>query len=71
MFLFGSPAFNLRKKMIRSKLENIGAVSRETAVTLEEANVFNPNAFPRLTQSMVEDGVLGITSDKKYYLIRN
>lgn len=71
MFLFGSPAFCFRKKMIKSKLENIGAFSWETAVTLEEANVFNPNAFPRLTQSMVDDGVLGMTSDQKYYLIRN
>jgi len=69
--MVSSPAFNLRKKMIRSKLEKVGAISKETAVTLKEANVFYPTAFPQLTQSMVEDGVLGITSEKKYYLIHN
>lgn len=57
--------------MIRSKLEKVGAISKETAVTLKEANVFYPTAFPQLTQSMVEDRVLGITSEKKYYLIHN
>lgn len=63
-----SPALLLRKKTIIEKLAKAGATSEATAKTLEEANVFNPGAFPGLTQNMVKEGILGIANNKKYYL---
>lgn len=66
--MISSPVLLLRKKIIIKKLIKAGSISEATAKTLEEAGVFNPRAFPRLTQSMVEEGILGIINNKKYYL---
>lgn len=66
--MISSPVLLLRKKIIIEKLTKAGAISEATAKTLEEANVFNPRAFQRLTQNMVKEGILGITNNKKYYL---
>ncbi len=69
--MFSSPVFLLRKKIIIEKLTKAGAISEVTAKTLEEADVFNPKAFPRLTQNMVKEGILGVTNQKKYYINRD
>lgn len=63
------PAFLLRKKLIIKKLQQSGAVSEATAKTLEEAGVFNPNAFPRVTERLVEQNILAKTITGKYYLV--
>lgn len=63
-----TPPLLLRKKIIVEKLSKTGSISEATAKTLEEADVFNPRAFPKLTQNMVDEGILGITNNKKYYL---
>ena len=44
------PVLMLRRKMIIKKLSEHGAFSEESAVTLKDAGVFNPNAFQRLTK---------------------
>ena len=59
----------IRKNLILKRLKECGAVSYDTAKTLAEANVFNPNGFKPVTNRMVEQGVLGKTSDGKYYVI--
>ena len=59
----------IRKNLILKRLKECGAVSEDTAKTLAEANVLNPNGFKPVTNRMVEQGVLGKTSDGKYYVI--
>ena len=59
----------IRKNLILKRLKECGAVSYDTAKTLAEANVFNPNGFKPVTNRMVEQGVLGKTSDGKYYVV--
>lgn len=59
----------IRKNLILKRLKECGAVSKDTAKTLAEANVLNPNGFKPVTNRMVEQGVLGKTSDGKYYVV--
>lgn len=63
------PVLLLRKKAIIKKLRSCGALSEESAKTLKEAGVFNPDAFPRVTENMVEQKILARTKAGKYYLI--
>ena len=51
--MFGSPAFMFRQKMILKKFKDCGAISEESAKTLEEAGVFNPDAFSNITEDLV------------------
>ena len=62
------PVLMLRRKMIIRKLSECGAFSEESAVTLKDAGVFNPNAFQRLTKKMEKRNILTQTTDGKYYL---
>lgn len=68
--MVGLPALLLRKKQVVKKLQQSGAISLETAKTLEEAGVFNPNAFQKVNDKLVKDKVLIRTTDNKYYLNR-
>ena len=63
------PVLLLRRKVIIKKLQQSGAISEESAKTLEEAGVFNPNAFPRITEDMVKRNILAKTNTGKYYLV--
>ncbi len=62
------PALLLRRKRIIKKLQESGAFSEKTAKTLQEAGVFNPDAFPKMTEELVKEKVLVKTKDNKYYL---
>ena len=62
------PALLLRKKIIIKRLRACGAVSEETAKTLEEAGVLNPNAFPKVTENLIKQNILIKTKSQKYYL---
>lgn len=64
------PVLLLRRKIIIKRLTERHAFSAETAVTLKDAGVFNPNAFRKLNTILVNRGILGKTSDDRYYLIR-
>lgn len=66
--MFALPVFMLRQKRILKKLRECGAVSEESAKTLEEAGVFNPNAFPKVLEDLVNRNVLIKTASQKYYL---
>ena len=50
------------------KLKDCGATSAETAKTLAEAGVINPNELKRITDRLVETNVIHKTVDGKYYL---
>ena len=66
--MLGLPVFRLRQKLILEKLKECGAVSEESAKTLEEAGVINPNAFPKITEDLVNKKKLVKTESQKYYL---
>lgn len=66
--MFGSPALLMRKRIILKKLEQNGGISEETAKTLEEIGVCNPNAFSKLNDKLVKDKILVRTKNNKYYL---
>ena len=66
--MFAIPVLLLRQKLILRKLRSCGAVSEESAKTLKEAGVFNPDAFPRVLEDMVEKKKLVRTKSQKYYL---
>ncbi len=58
----------IRKNLIINKLTKCGAFSPETAKTLDQAGVFNPHAFGRITDKLVQKGAIHQTPDGKYYL---
>ena len=67
MAVFTSSVMALRRKMIVRCLRKSGAVSPDTAKTLEEARVINPDNFPEFTQQLVWLDVIHRTKDGKYY----
>ena len=66
--MFVIPVLLLRQKLILKKLRSCGAVSEESAKTLKEAGVFNPDAFPRVLEDLIEKKKLVRTEAQKYYL---
>ena len=65
---FFPPIPLIRRNVILKSLRNSGAVSEETAKTLAEAGVINPNGFKRITETLVKWGVIHRTSDGRYYV---
>ena len=65
---FFPPIPLIRRNVIVRKLKVCGATSVETAKTLAEAGVINPNGFKRITDKLVETNVIHKTADAKYYL---
>ena len=66
--MFAIPVLLLRQKLILKKLRSCGAVSEESAKTLKDAGVFNPDAFPRVLEDLIEKKKLVRTKSQKYYL---
>ena len=62
------PVFLIRKRHILYKLAVAGAVSPESARTLDDAGVLNPNAFVFFTDMLVRRGFICRTADGRYYL---
>ena len=65
---FIPPVLAMRRNLIIRKLKAANATDEDTAVTFAEAGVFNPDAFPRITEKMIKQGILAKTADGKYYL---
>ena len=65
---FFPPIPLIRRNVIVKHRRACGAVSEATAKTLAEAGVINPNGFKRITNHLVESGVIHKTSDNKYYV---
>lgn len=68
MAVFTSSAFALRRKLIADALARCGARTPETAKTLAEAGVENPNLYEEYTEKLVWYEVIRKTPDGKYYL---
>lgn len=66
---FIPPVPAMRRNLIIRKLKAANANSEDTAVTFAEAGVFNPDAFPRITEKMIKQGILAKTADGKYFLL--
>jgi len=58
----------IRKKVIVKQLKSCGADSPETAKTLAEAGVINPNGFKRITERLVKSGIIKRVGEDKYYV---
>ena len=66
--MFVPPIPLIRKKVIIRRLKEAGAVSINTAKTLKEVGIINPNAFSRINDRLVRKEILGRTKDNKYYI---
>ena len=64
---FFPPIPLIRRNLIIKKLRECGAVSPETAKTLSEAGVINPNGFTLITERLAKTGVIKKTGENKYY----
>ncbi|MBQ4263296.1 MAG: hypothetical protein IJB83_03515 [Bacilli bacterium] len=58
----------LRRNLIIKKLYLCGAISEETAKTLEEVGVGKPDRFVRINDKLQKQKILVKTKDNKYYL---
>jgi len=65
---FFPPIPLIRRNVIIKKLKMCGATSIDTAKTLAEAGVINPNGFMQITDKLVETNVIHKTADGKYYI---
>ena len=65
---FFPPVPLIRKNHIVKKLISCGATSAETAKSLSEAGVVNPDEFRRITERLVKRGAIHRTSDDRYYV---
>ena len=68
MAVFTSAAFAMRKKLILGALEKSGANSPETAKTLEDAGVPNPDMFEEYTEKLVFLEIIRKTEDGKFFI---
>lgn len=67
MAVFTSAAMSLRKKIITDALKSSGATGPETAKTLAEAGVENPELLPEYTEQLVCYEFIHKTADGKYW----
>ena len=65
---FFPPIPLIRRNAIIKKLKARGATSAETAKTLAEAGIINPNGFQRVTDKLVKTNIIHETPDGKYYI---
>ena len=65
---FFAPVPLIRRNHIVQQLKACEATSPETAKTLFEAGVINPNGFKRITDRLVKTGVIKKTKEDRYYL---
>ena len=68
MAVFTSAAMALRKKIIMDALKNSGATSPETAKTLAEAGIENPELFPEYTEQLVYYEFIHKAANGKYWI---
>lgn len=61
------PVPAIRRNLLIKGLRQTGAVSRETAVTLSEAGIINPNGFKLITDLLVKRGII-LQEGNKFYL---
>ncbi len=64
------PVPAIRRNHIISRLRQQGAVSTETAVTLSDAGVINPNAFKKITELLCKRGIIKQVENRYYLGVR-
>ena len=64
------PVPAIRRNQIITRLRQCNAVSTETAVTLSEAGVINPNGFEKITELLCRRGILRQIGERYYLGIR-
>lgn len=69
MIMFMPPIPLIRRNAIVRRLGVVGAVSEETAKTLREAGVLNPDGFSVITKRLLSRGVIARTQDGRYWLV--
>ena len=65
---FIPPIAVIRRNLIVRKLRECGAVSPETAKTLREVGVINPDGMWRFTERLVKKRIIKRTDDGRYYI---
>ena len=65
---FFPPIPLIRRNVIVNSLKACGATSEQTARTLADAGVINPNGFKRITDRLVKTGEIHRTPDGRYYV---
>ena len=65
--VFVNPAV-VRRAIIIRKLKQANALTEDTAKTLAEVGVKNPNKMTKISEIMAKQNVLGITDDGRYWL---
>ena len=65
---FFPPIPLIRKNHIIKKLISCGATSAETAKSLSEAGVVNPDEFRRITERLVKRGTIHKAPDGRFYV---
>ena len=67
--VFFPPIPLIRRNLIIKKLRECGATSPETAKTLSEAGVINPNWFKLITERLAKTGEIKKAGENKYYIM--
>ena len=68
MAIYASSTLALRRKLIVEGLLKCGALSPETAKTLAEAGVANPDDFKGFTRMFVQSGAINQTPEGKFWV---
>lgn len=64
---FFPPIPLIRKNHIVKKLKQNGATSPQTAMSLTQAGVINPNSFNRITKTLLKEGIIISVEENRYY----
>ena len=64
------PVPAIRRNILLTRLRQTGAVSRETAVTLSDAGIINPNGFRHITDLLVKRRIIFQEGNKFYLELR-
>ena len=64
------PVPAIRRNILLTRLRQTGAVSRETAVTLSDAGIINPNGFKHITDLLVKRRIIFQEGNKFYSELR-
>jgi len=68
MAVYTSAVLSMRKKLIIEALRKAGANSPETAKSLAETDIVNPDSFPDYTKQLADMGVIKRAPNGKYYV---
>ena len=65
------PVPAIRRNLLITRLRACNAVSMETAVTLSEAGIINPNGFTQITELLCKRRIIFKEGNRYYLGLRN